>query len=250
MIIVAALGFYSNAPHAHEVSLSGIDVSGNAKLMAEPDVFIARFSIAEKGVNASKLKIRVDHKSSLLVDYARKLGIAEKDIQSARMSIWSHYEEPSIKITEDIITKADENTWVKGQVNTNKPDNRKLVFNVSRNITIKLRKIEGYEKLLDRATKVGVSNVSPLSMEFSNAESLYQQALDTAFENAKSKAQRLANKMGKQLGDVIHIKEQGYRAPSTMVMQAESFSDQSRGFRPNVGQQSISAQVNVKFAIE
>lgn len=239
---------------AHEVATGGIEVSGNAQIMSEPDIFIARFSISKKGVNASKLKINVDHKSQLLVDYARKLGIKERDIQSARMSVWSHYEEPSIKFTDHVVTKAGDNTWVKGQVNGQINDNnqpkKKLVFTVSRDITVKLRKIEGYEKLLDRATKVGVSNVSPLTMEFSNAEGLYQQALDTAFENAKAKAQRLANKLGQKLGPVIHLKEQGYRAPSTMVMHAESFGDVSRKYRPNVGQQAISAQVNVKFAIE
>lgn len=225
---------------------TGIEVTGKASVEAVPDVFVANFTMSEKGRTASKIKANIDNKSKQLIRAAVKLGIKETSITSANVSLWSNYEKPSIQVEpQAVYSTGGSGRIVKSQLNTT-TDNKKLTYHASRNISITLTDIDGYEKLLDSATKIGVSHVSPLSMQFSDAEGLYQQALQGAIANAKKKAEMMSASSNQKLGGITYLKEVSYGAPSPMMMASES----SGRFSPRVGNKKIEAQVIVNFDLQ
>ncbi len=249
-IVLVFLLFFTPYLSAFEYQPQGIEVTGKAEVEAQPDVFIAHFTLSKKGTSASKIKSTVDHQSKLIVDKALSMGIAKSDIQSARISLWSTYEEPSIKIhSVDAINKVANGQYVnaKTQQNKNEVGNKKLYYHASRQVTFKIRNIDGYEKLLDMATKIGVAHVSPLEMQFSQAEALYQQALALAITNAQNKAESIAKQANRQLGNLVYLKEVSYGAPAHRMMM---MSDSSSRFSPEVGKKTNSAQVIATFSMQ
>lgn len=243
-VFVATLAFLTATTSAQQ--LSGIEVTGKATVEAVPDVFVANFSMSDKGRSASKIKANIDNRSKQLIRAAIKMGVKEEDIVSANISLWSSYDKPTNQVEPQAVYSADgSGAIVKSNVN-NSHETRKLTYHASRNIAITLTNIDGYEELLDAATKIGVSNVSPLSMQFSNAEGLYQQALQGAIKNATKKAKMMANSTNQELGDVTYLREVSYGAPSPMMMASESRTK----FSPRVGKKTIEAQVIVNFDLQ
>ncbi|WP_440877436.1 SIMPL domain-containing protein [Thalassotalea sp. PLHSN55] len=228
----------------------GIEVSGKAEISAIPDVFTSVFTISERAVSSSKAKALVDQKSQLLVKQALSLTIDNQDIESERITIVPVYIDNDTELPElSIIEKQANNSYVKID-NVNKlqrkhnQQKKKLVYQVSRVIVVHLTDINTYEKLLNKATSIGINRVSPLQMSISKAQQLYQQALEQAIVNATEKATVMAKHTGKKLGHIVYLKEQSYGAPARMM---SAMSDER--FQPNVGKKAISAHIIAKFAL-
>jgi len=226
----------------------GIEVTGKASIKSAPDVFIAKFGVQERHALASTVKLLVDDKANMLVKYAQSLGIKDKDIQSAIVNVYPIYEKPSITVDNvDVYKRQGGGEYSKVTVNNNSQQESNLIYQASRTITIKLNDINDYEKLLDRASKIGISRVYPLELTFSNAEALYQQALEQAIVNAKDKAEKLAKQTLRRLDKIIYLKESSYGAPGNIIMATES---KSTRFAPMVGEKDIKAQVTVVFSLK
>ncbi len=233
---------------------SGIEVNGQASVLVVPDHFVLSIAVVEKGHFTDKIRAIVDHKSDLVINIARKLDIPSNDINSARVSLR--------------IIKKDSPIYLKGlEVNNQLPNNRQSqvhlggnprednsrktqYFELSRNITVKFSDIKKYDRFLNQVLKIGVGRVFPLTMSIDDTEKYYQQALKQAIANAKDKALLIANKIGQELANIISVKEQSsnhYRARfSSEMMTANS----TYGHNSQVGNQSINANVLIRYALK
>jgi len=229
----------------------GIEVSGKAAVEAVPDRFSLSFSIVTRGKSASKTKALVDHKTTLVVNAAKKMGIKATDIQSARMNLRPIYQKQPVKYSDiEINKKFPHNEKGRIHVNKNKDKNKlqqAYVFEVSRQIKVNIANIEDYDRLLDQIIKIGVTNISPLSMSVGQADIYYQKALMMAIQIAKEKAMKIAAQAGVELGKLIYLKETSYNAPVNMRM---SFNSEASIHQSQAGTKQINAEVFVTFAIE
>lgn len=229
----------------------GIEVSGKSAVVAIPDQFTLSFSIIKRGKSASKTKALVDHKTTLVVNIAKKMGIKAEDIQSARMNLRPIYQKPSLNYADiEIRQKFPHNE--KGRIHLSKNEQKAeiqqpYVFEVSRQITVNIEDISDYDRLLDQLVKVGVTNISSLSMSVTKADFYYQKALMQAINLAKTKALKIAGQVGVTLGKLIHLKETSYNAPMRMSM---AFNSEVSTHQSQVGTKQITAGVVATFAIQ
>ena len=99
------------------------------------------------------------------------------------------YEKPSI-VVDNVVSRANtEQGRVRTELAASTEERNSIVlsyFDVTRNFVINFKDLNIYDRLLDTVTKLGVTNISSLSMSYQNSDALYQQALEKALINAKS----------------------------------------------------------------
>lgn len=237
----------------------GIEVQGQASVMVEPDSFALSIAIIEKGRLTDKIRAIVDYKSDQVIDVAKQLGIKAQDINSASVSLRVIEEEQmpkvrSLEINENLANNQQSKVHVgvpsvNGEM-TSADHVRPQYFELSRSITVKFSKINDYDQFLNKVIKIGVSQISPLTMSVDDTDKYYQQALTQAFKNAKEKALQIASQAEQSLGGLVYIKELSsnhYRAQYNSAMRSVS---SSFGHNSQVGNQQIYASVLVKYSLE
>jgi len=234
---------------------SGIEVRGQASVLVEPDSFVLSIAITEKGRFTDKIRAIVNNKSNQVVDVAKSLGIKAKDINSARVSLRvlkndQRIDVHGIEVNQKLPNQQKSKIHVGVPASTFENTVKSQFFELSRSITINFSDIKDYDQFLNAVIKLGVNQISPLTMSVGDTDKYYQQALSQAIKNAKEKAFQIANQSGQHLGKLIYVKEissNHYRARynSAMMSNTASFEHNSQ-----VGNQAISASVLVNYSIE
>jgi uncharacterized protein YggE len=107
-------------------------------------------------------------------------------------------------------------------------------------------KIADAGALIDAAVQAGANTVSGPSLDVSGRDSLYRSALGKAVEDARAKAQALADAGGFGVGQVSSVTEQSANAP-VPVFQAAVAKGDATPIEP--GTQDVTADVVVTFKI-
>ena len=234
---------------------SGIEGRGQASVLVEPDSFALSIAITEKGRLTDKIRAIVDHKSNQVIEVAKSLGIKSKNINSARVSLRVIKEKPvidihGVEVNQRLPNNQKSKVYV-GVPPSNHVENvRPQSFELSRYITVNFSDIKDYDRFLNAVIKIGVSQISPLSMSVDDTDKHYQQALSQAIKNAKVKAQQIANQSQHRLGKLVYVKEissNHYRTRNNSAMMSANASFEHSS---QIGNQAISASVLVKYSIE
>jgi uncharacterized protein len=107
-------------------------------------------------------------------------------------------------------------------------------------------KIADAGALIDAAVQAGANTVNGPSLDVSGRDELYRRALGKAMEDARAKAQALADAGGFGVGQVSSVTEQSANAPVPVFQAAVAKSD-APPIEP--GTQDVSADVVVTFRI-
>lgn len=233
----------------------GIEVRGQASVLVEPDSFALSIAIIEKGRLTDKIRARVDHKSNQVIEVAQNIGIKPQNINSARVSLRVIKDEPiidihGVEVNQRLLNNQKSKVYV-GAPSSNHEDNvRPQSFELSRTITVNFSDIKDYDQFLNAVIKIGVSQISPLTMSVDDTDKYYQQALAQAINNAKMKALQIAKQAEQKLGKLVYVKELSsnhYRARYNSAIMSTNASYEHSS---QIGNQAISASVLVKYSIE
>jgi len=233
----------------------GIEVTGQGSIIVIPDQFSLTLTITERGRVPSKLKALVDKKSDAVVLTAKSLAVKEHDIASARVNLRIVKEKPSIVVQGIELNNAKQGSvFIDGQNIEQQAKNvnqhKKTLFELSRQITVNFNKISDYDDFLAQIIKINVSQISSLVMSVEGREEYYQQALMRAIGHAKQKAQRMAEKAGRKIGKLQLIKELSSNHYRPMYAEAMMSDAGSSGHSSQIGSQTITARVLVKFHLD
>ncbi|HEY3487194.1 MAG TPA: SIMPL domain-containing protein, partial [Gammaproteobacteria bacterium] len=126
---------------------------------------------------------------------------------------------------------------------------------VSRTVSVTLRKVELYSKLVHTLVKAGITRIDHIELDFSNREQLQNKALENAIANIKEKARVIAAAFGAKVGKVYRIGE--LPAPSIFMpaaehLQAMKAADAAAapGESLKVGRQKIYQDMQAVFYLE
>ena len=107
-------------------------------------------------------------------------------------------------------------------------------------------KIADVGALIDAAVAAGANNVDGPNLDVSDRDALYRDALGKAVEDARAKAEALAQAGGFGVGQVSSVTEQSASAPVPVFQAAVAKSD---GTPVEAGTQDVTADVTVTFRI-
>jgi uncharacterized protein YggE len=147
-------------------------------------------------------------------------GIAERDVQTSRLSLQPQYD-------------------------PNKGGTARLLgFQVTNQLTVKIRDIDKLPAILDRAIAAGANEMSGIEFVVSEQSKLLDQARTEAIADAHRKAELYAGAAGVKVGQVLSIAEEG-AAPPPRLMQA-----MRAGAVPVApGEQTLRAVVTVSYEL-
>ena len=119
----------------------------------------------------------------------KESGIADRDIQTSRLSLQPQYD-------------------------PNKSGAARLIgFQVNNQVTVKIRDIGKLPAVLDRAIAAGANEMSGIEFVVSEQSKLLDKARAEAIADARRKAELYANAAGMKVGRVVAISEEGAVPP-------------------------------------
>ena len=205
----------SSAPSGRTVTVEGV---GTAR--TTPDTAQLSFAVETRAATASAALATNADKMRRVIAALRGSGVAKADLQTQDVSVYPH------------------------ETSSGAPDG----FDASTTVSATVRRIAATGRVVDAAVSAGADQTSGPSFSRSSQESLTQQALRDAFQNARAKAQALAQESGTQLGEVQRIEETS-SAPQPMRLAYAAVLDKaSTPIEP--GTQTVQQTVTVTFSLE
>lgn len=205
-----------------------IQVSGHGELQVPPDMAYVEMTLQATMADAKAARAKVEARTAEVIALARKLGIADKDIEAPAVTVMPEYGNEHGPMNSD-------RQVIVGQ-------------RVSREVRLTLRDLGRYGELVDGLFRVGVTDLGDPVLDRSDRRAQEQKARALAVADARDRAAGLAQSAGVTLGAVYSIAEQGGSfGPRPMMAMAAAKSPAAPEYLD--GRIEISADVTVYYLI-
>lgn len=211
--------------------------SGEGKATAIPDSATVDLGITTQAITIADAQNKANQTANKIIDNIKKLGISEKDIKTTNYSVNPNYSQGEVQPMMYPIRGGGNN--ITG-------------YTVTQNIEVKIKPIEKTNKVVDNATASGANLIGGVNFTFSDdlQKSLEQKARQEAVNDAKTKAQSLANAGGVRLGRVVNIIENSNQPIRVMPMAAGILEKTDQNAPTNITPGENSVIINVVIYYE
>jgi len=230
--LVLASGSRSTQPIAQAAAPTtsdrSITVVGIGKVTGKPD--IAHITVGIE-TQAPSLQTAVDDnkaKMTVLLDTLKKLGLADKDIQTSNYSVYTERVTPP---TPDAKVSADQ-----------------MIYHVTNQVDVIVRDVNQLGDVLDKAVAAGANNIYGVNFSVEDTTKLESDARAKAVDNAKSRAQELAQLNGLQLGEVLSVSEVIGGSAFPMDSAAKGMGGGGTPVQP--GELEMSLSIQITYAVK
>ncbi|RDV04218.1 SIMPL domain-containing protein [Undibacter mobilis] len=208
------------APMAARAADRTITVTGEATVAVAPDNANIRLGVTSQGKNAREASEANARQMTNVLAAIKEAGVADRDVQTSRLSLQPQYEQGKAGPA------------------------RLLGFQVTNQIAIRIREIDKFPGILDRAIAAGANEMSGIEFVVSEQSKLLDQARDDAVADARRKAELYAKAAGVKLGAVTSIAEEGSNPPRPVV---QAMRASAVPVAP--GEQMLRAAISVTFEL-
>lgn len=207
----------------------GITVQGEGQVSIVPDTARVVIGVQVEGEEIEDLRADANERMNAVVDGLEADGIPEADIRTVTYDIsvqrdWEHRDAPIIGY---VLTQL---------------------------VEVKITNIDQTGEIIDNALSNGANNVGNIRFEVEDREGAIRQAREQAMENARDKAEHLADLGGVSLGAPIKINEASPSLPPVYydapAMEGEEEAMDFEMSRVEPGENIVTVHVNVVYAIE
>jgi hypothetical protein len=170
----------------------GVTVSGEGKVTGAPDIATISLGVSALAPTVAEARMQAATALEGMIASMEANGIAEKDIQTQDLSIYPEYD----------YNPVDQRQTLRG-------------FRVSNTVVAKVRDIDTTGAVVDDAVDAGgdTTQIQGIAFSIDDPEELRRQAREQAVQDARARAETLAQAGGVSLGEPVTITETSYRAP-------------------------------------
>jgi uncharacterized protein len=206
---------------------STIDVGGTGTVMGTPDVAVLRIGVQAEAPSVADARQRAAQAMGAMLDALRRGGVAEKDVQTSRLSV-----EPRYRYSE----RAPELTG----------------FLVTNGTTVKVRAIDRTGALLDAALAAGgnEARLESISFTIDDPSALESRARQAAVAEARRKAGTLAAAAGVRLGPPLSISEGSPGPTPVAFVERAALKAEAAPTPVQPGELEVRVDVRVVFRID
>ena len=192
-----------------------ITVTGDGSVTTVPDRATFSFSIETRAKTASAALTQNSNDATAMIAALKAVGVSSANLQTSQVSLMPQ--------------SSQDGTTIVGYVASN-------------SVTVRTP-LAGAGKVVDAAVGAGANGVSGPSLDVADQDALYRDALHKAVDDAKLKAQSLADAAGLSLGGALTVSEGGSASPLPI-----SDKMSAAGTPIEAGTQEIQASVTVTYA--
>jgi len=218
----AALAVDPTAPREHTIS-----VSGTGRVVITPDVADLRLGVAVTKATVKEARTLAADQMTRVIAALKKLGIADKDIQTSGLSLQPNYTYPP---------------------NGGTP--RLTGYTMSNGVSVTIRDLDKLGDAIDDGLAAGATTLDGVSFRVENSARAETQAREQAVAAAKAKAQTLAGAAGVSITGVASISEISAPLPQPMYYDgARLQAARDEGTPIQVGTNEVIVTVTVEYLI-
>lgn len=167
-------------------------VSGTGRVTVVPDIASINIGVRTEAEDVKDALNGNTTQANAIADKLKGMGIEEKDIQTSNFNIY-----PSERY--DPMT---------GQV-------QGRYFVVENTVNVTVRNLSSLGEVLSAVVEAGANNIYGISFDVEDRETAVAEARQLAIQDAKAKAEAIANDAGVQLGKLININVSSGSLPIT-----------------------------------
>lgn len=211
---------------------NSITVIGSGQASGSPDVAYLQLGVDVTDADVGEAVTQANQTMERVRDAIVELGVAPEDIQTASFNVWSE-------------ERYNPRTGV--------PTGERI-YRVMNTLNIVVRDMAQTGAVIEAGLGAGANNVGSLSFGIDDTSALEQQARTQAVEDARQRAEQLAEASGVTLGEpTIASEVYGEVSPTYLLgaREAAVATEMAVGAAPPIseGQLSVSVQVTVTFRI-
>jgi uncharacterized protein YggE len=213
------------SPAFAETQPPAISVSGEATISVPPDLAEINGGVTTEAKNARDASAANNKAMSAVLQALKASGVAEKDIQTSRLSL------------------QPQSAPIKG----NNGPMQIVGYRASNRVTVTVRDVTKVANAIDALVSSGANDISGISFMVSQASKLLDDARAKAIDDAHRKADIYARAAGVTLGAPLSISEQGMPGPMPYRKMAAAMAD-SAPVAP--GEETLRVSVSVSYEIK
>src|SRR3989344_2338668 len=173
---------------------STISFSGESEVFAAPDIAMVNVTVREEGKDVKTAQDKATAKEKAVLDFLAEQKIDKKDIKTESYNSYPKY---------NYYSPCNSGLCPIGDV-------PKLIgYEVSENISVKVRDLDKAGTLVQGIGTLGVAEFNGPTFSIENEDELKAQARKMAIDEAKAKAETLANDLGVRLVRIVNFSEDG-----------------------------------------
>jgi uncharacterized protein len=223
-----ACGLLASPVSAQIIPPAAITVSGEAHLSVPPDLAEVDGGVTSEAKTAREASEANNAAMSKVLQALKAAGIAEKDVQTSRLSLQPQY------------------------ANQNKPGPNVVVgYRASNRVGIRVHDVSKVAGVIDTLVGAGANEIGGINFMVSEASKLLDDARTEAIADARRKAEIYAKAAGVTLGAPIDISEGGGgMAPMPLRRMGRMAVGMATSVPVAQGEDTLQVTVNVSWAIK
>jgi uncharacterized protein len=222
-----------------------ISVSGYGEVFAAPDIATFSFTVSSKKSTVAAAQAEATQKINAVTEYLKGAGVEAKDLQTTDYSINPQYEYQNASCPA-----SSSGTTVYC------PGGRSILtgYEVRQTTSVKVRDTAKAGDLLAGVGGKGATEVSGLSFTFDDPQKVQDDARGKAIDDAKNKAEELADQLGVRIVRVVSFSEGGNYNPMPYAkLEAQTAgrgaADAAVAPQIEIGQNKVTSNVSVTYEI-
>jgi len=203
-------------------------VTGNAQVFVAPDQATVRLGVVRQSPSAQTAQEQANVVAQEIVNAVAKVGVPASQIQTMRLVLSPVYAPRS-------------------------PDSRDapriVAYNATNTVSVRVENLSAVGPVIDAALKAGANQLEGVQFGLRNDLPSRQQALKQAVEEARSKAQTMADALRVNLAEVLEASEGGV----TILADNEPLAGRTMALAADTpvspGQIRVNANVSIRYRI-
>ncbi len=230
-LIIAAAATLAVPVHAEDMKMQrSISLSGHGEVKSAPDMAVVTAGVTSSATTAREALTANNTAMNSVLSALTTAGIAAKDIQTSNFNVSPRYE----------------------YVQDGSKPPRITGYDVSNNVTVTIRKLDGLGPVLDQLVTAGSNQINGIQFLIDKPEMITDEARKDAVADAERKASVYARAAKVSLGKVISISEGGGYTPPGPVYAKAMRAEAADGAAVPVaqGEQTVAIDVNVVWELQ
>ena len=229
---MAGSSVQSRAQFAERAGPPSLAVTGRGEAFAPPDKAVVRLGAAAQSESAAAAQEQVNETIQKALKAVKKIKNADRGIRTARVSLSPVYSQRDMRdpsASPEIVG-----------------------YRASQSLLIELDNLELIGPVLDAGVKAGANQIEGVSFLLKNDQAARAAALTKAVEDARLKANVMAEASGVQISSIQEITENGVSImppPMPYAAHARMAAMESAPTQVEPGQVQIEANVTVRYVI-
>jgi uncharacterized protein YggE len=211
-----------------------ITVVGTGTVSVTPDIATAHIGVETTGTS---VRDAIDDASETMADILEALtaaGVAERDIQTSGFNVWADRNARPAPMIDSATSAATE----------------QITYRVNNNVRVIIRDLDSVGAIIDAAVEAGANAINGVNFGIDKPEALASEAREKAIADALAKAEELAALNGVAVGPVVSVSEIVGASPVYGAMRAAAVDGLGGAGPFTPGEQDVSLQLQVVYAID